>query len=119
MRRLGFLRVGIVVAALGLVLPGVAQSQAYNIGQPQQPGQPTQPSQPAQPGQPTQPGQTMGSEIFPRTSESSAVPKARQASNIPIMNEYLQQQERQWQLKRSLYGLDPSLQDRPAGRIYK
>ncbi len=99
-----------LAAACAFGLPAGAHSQGYNPGQPEQPAaQPPQPGQPGQPGQPQQPGQAREKEEYPGVSKSG----------VPVMEQWLQQQERQRRLKQSLYGLDPTLDDRPASRVYR
>lgn len=118
------IRILALASIISLALTGMAGAQGYTMEQPQQPA--AQPLQPAQPTQPVQPGQQQeAKEYFPASSQggaagpsASGVPSSSQGG-IPIMNQWLRQQEEQERLRQTLYGLDPYMYDRPASRSYR
>ena len=101
-------RVLALATIVSLACTGLAWGQGYNVGQPPQPS--AQPVQPGQPQQPVQPGQAQeDKEYYPGVSPGG----------IPIMNQWLKQQEEQERLRQTRYGLDPYMYDRPASRSYR
>jgi|GEM_PF-5930253 len=102
------IRILALLAIVSVAVPGMAGAQGYGSAQPQQPS--AQPAQPDQPAQPVQPGQELeAKESFPGVSQGG----------IPIMNQWLKQQQEQERLRQNLYGLDPLIYDRPASRTYR